>query len=165
MKTRERLLFMALGGLLVLAGMIVDQFVFSTAQAQAGAQDFATFKTVRCERLEVGDRFNRSAVLIGCADGNGAIVVSDKADKIVASLSIDFHGLGLIKTFSKTGKSLVALSSAVDDKTGKVFGGDLKVYNIQGARVAAIQANKDKDGMIVLYDRDGNIGGGKIGKQ
>ena len=73
MKTGERLLFMALGGLLVLAGMILGQFVFSTAQAQAGAQDFATFKTVRCERLEVGDRFNRSAVLIGCADGNGAI--------------------------------------------------------------------------------------------
>ena len=50
MKTRERLLFMALGGLLVLAGMIVGQFVFSPVQAQAGAQD-ATFKTVRCERL------------------------------------------------------------------------------------------------------------------
>ena len=45
MKTRERLLFMVLGGLLVLASMIVGQFVFSTAQAQAGAQD-ATFKTV-----------------------------------------------------------------------------------------------------------------------
>ena len=41
---------MALGGLLELAGMIVGQFVFSTAQAQDGAQD-ATFKTVRCERL------------------------------------------------------------------------------------------------------------------
>ena len=37
MKTRERLLFMALGGLLVLAGMIVGQFVFSPVPAQAGA--------------------------------------------------------------------------------------------------------------------------------
>ena len=39
MKTRERLLFMALGGLLVLAGMIVGPFVFSPVKAQDGAQD------------------------------------------------------------------------------------------------------------------------------
>ena len=50
MKTKERLLFMALGGLLVLAGMIVGQFMFSSVQAQDGAQD-ATFKTVRCLSL------------------------------------------------------------------------------------------------------------------
>ena len=47
MKTRERLLFMALGGLLVLVGMIVGQFVFSPVQAQDGAQDTG-LKTVRC---------------------------------------------------------------------------------------------------------------------
>jgi hypothetical protein len=35
MKTKERLLFMALGGLLVLTGVVVDQFVFSSVQAQA----------------------------------------------------------------------------------------------------------------------------------
>jgi len=164
MKTRERLLFMALGGLLVLAGMIVGQFVFSTAQAQDGAQD-ATFRTVRCKRLEVGDSLNRSAVLIGSADGNGAIVVSDKADKIVASLSIDFHGHGLIKTFSKTGKSLVALSSAVDNKTGKVFGGNLKVYNIHGELVATILSSHLNDGTILLMDRYGDPGWGMSGKQ
>ena len=50
MKTRERLLFMALGGLLELAGMIVGQFVFSPVQAQDGVPDVA-FKTVKCERL------------------------------------------------------------------------------------------------------------------
>jgi len=54
MKTRERLLFMALGGLLVLADMIVGQFVFSPVQAQVSAQD-ATFKKVRCEELIVGN--------------------------------------------------------------------------------------------------------------
>ena len=52
MKTKERLLFMALGGLLVLAGMIVDQFVFSTAQAQAGAKD-VVFNKVTCRQLSV----------------------------------------------------------------------------------------------------------------
>jgi hypothetical protein len=42
MKTRERLLFMALDGLLVLAGMTVGQFVFSPVQAQG-----TRLKTVR----------------------------------------------------------------------------------------------------------------------
>ena len=39
MKTKERLLFMALGGLLVLAGMIVSQFVFSPVQAEVTSQE------------------------------------------------------------------------------------------------------------------------------
>ena len=34
MKTKERLLFMALGGLLVLTSVVVDQFVFSPGLAQ-----------------------------------------------------------------------------------------------------------------------------------
>ena len=36
---KERLLFMALGGLLVLAGMIVDKFVFSPVQAEVASQE------------------------------------------------------------------------------------------------------------------------------
>jgi len=39
MKTKERLLFMALGGLLVLAGMIGGQFVFSPVQAEVAGQE------------------------------------------------------------------------------------------------------------------------------
>ena len=164
MKTRERLLFMVLGGLLVLAGMILGQFVFSTAQAQAGAQD-AMFKTVKCERLEVRNSFNSGAVIIGASAGFGSIFTSNASGKIVTSLGANEGGHGLIETRSKTGKNLVILSSGENDKAGKVFGGDLQVYNIQGERIATIQANKDKDGMIVLYDRYGNIGWGKIGKQ
>ena len=164
MKTRERLLFMALGGLLVLAGMILGQFLFSPVQAQDGAQD-ATFKTVKCERLEVRNSFNSGAVIIGASAGFGSIFTSNASGKIVTSLGANEGGHGLIETHSKTSKNLVILSSSEDDKTSKVFGGDLQVYNIQGERITTIQANKDKDGMIVLYDRYGNIRWGKIGKQ
>ncbi|MDP6751303.1 MAG: hypothetical protein QGH37_30665 [Candidatus Poribacteria bacterium] len=164
MKTRERLLFMALGGLLVLVGMIVGQFVFSPVQAQDGAQD-ATFKTVRCGRLEVGDSLNRSAVIVSSFKGNGLVGVKNKANKVVASLTPSFYGHGSIKTFSSTGESLVTLSGSVDDKTSKVFGANIEIYNIQGARVATIQASRSKDGIIALFDRYGDQGWGKTGRQ
>ena len=37
MKTKERLLFMFLGGLLVIIGMVLGQFVFGLAEAQTGS--------------------------------------------------------------------------------------------------------------------------------
>ena len=254
MKTRERLLFMALGGLLVLAGMIVGQFVFSTAQAQDGAQD-ATFKTVKCERLEVGDSSNRQAVEIESLNGIGGIGISNKAGKLgalftvgrhgsgslniynqerttVAEIGTDADGNGLIRTLNGAGKTTTSLSS--DDghnghiqtctNTGKVLtslsatvngngmietlsnkgkvltsltasdtgidadahgiistrsntgkklvsigssdsGGSIGVNNTHGVKVVDIQANEHKDGVIGLFDRYGDFGWGKTGKQ
>lgn len=105
MKTRERLLFMALGGLLVLAGMIVGQFVFSTAQAQDGAQD-VVFRTVRCEDLIVGDSLNPVAVMINTSEGVGSVGTFSKAGEILTSLSASIDGYGVISIRSNTGKKL-----------------------------------------------------------
>ena len=203
MKTRERLLFMTIGGLLVLAGMVVGQFMFSPVQAQDGAQD-ATFKTVMCERLEVGDSSNRQAVEIESFNGMGAIGISNKAGKLgalftvgrhgngslniynqerttVAEIGTDADGNGLIRTLNGAGKTTTSLSS--DDghnghiqtctNTGKKLvsigssdsGGSIGVNNIHGVRVATVKANNDKDGMIILYDRYGDVGWVKSGKQ
>ena len=52
MKNKERLLFMFLGGLLVVVGMVLGQFVFGFAEAQTGSKnDF--FETLTCNRLIV----------------------------------------------------------------------------------------------------------------
>ena len=107
MKTRERLLFMALGGLLVLAGMIVGQFVFSTAQAQDGAQD-ATFKTVRCEELLVG---GSSGVAIQTVEGGtGAVVTMNNQGSIATILGSSDDGFGLIAYRNKESGKLEILS-------------------------------------------------------
>ena len=158
MKTKERLLFMALGGLLVLAGMIVGQFVFSTAQAQDRAQD-ATFKTVKCERLFVGDSLNHGAVMVASRGGNGAVFIVNKAKEIAAMVATDDGGGGLIQTYSDTGKKLVTLSG------GESGGGLISVNNTHGVEVVGIQANKSKDGVIGLFDRYGDLGWGMTGKQ
>ena len=180
MKTRERLLFMTIGGLLVLAGMIVGQFVFSTAQAQAGAQD-ATFKTVRCERLIVGDSLNPIAVMVHSSEGHGTVSTVSKAGKVLASLSATVGGNGAISTFNKAGKKIAGLSASIDgygiistgSNTGKRLvdigsnegGGLVNIFNIHGVQVATIQASKGKDGLIILYDRYGDPGWAETGKQ
>ena len=158
MKTRERLLFMALGGLLVLAGMIVGQFVFSTAQAQDGAQD-ATFKTVRCEELIVGNSFNGGSVIIDASTGFGTVYTSNPSGEIVTVLGAGDDGDGIILTRSNTGKTLVTLSGV---ESG---GGLISVNNTHGVKVVNIQANKNKDGAIGLFNRYGDLGWSKIGKR
>ena len=157
MKTRERLLFMTIGGLLVLAGMIVGQFVFSTAQAQDGAQD-ATFKTVCCERLIVGDSLNPIAVMVHSSEGLGFVDTFNKAGKAITSLSVDDSFNGLILANSNTGKKLVKIGSTDS-------GGSITVNNFHGVRVTTVQANKHKDGLIGLFDRYGDPGWAEIGKQ
>ena len=82
---KERLLFMALGGLLVLAGMIVSQFVFSPVQAEVASQDpddiihhgHGYFKSITCESLEIVEPAKgRTAIsLYHTNKGNGAINV------------------------------------------------------------------------------------------
>lgn len=164
MKTRERLLFMALGGLLVLAGMIVGQFMFSSVQAQDGAQD-ATFKTVRCERLVVGDSSNRQAVMVASFNGNGAVFVHNKAGKLATALAVSDRSNGVITTSSNSGKELVTLTASDDNSTSETLGGAIVVNNIHGVRVAALATTGDKDGVIVLYDRYGDLGWIESGKQ
>ena len=102
MKTKERLLFMALGGLLVSAGMIIGQFVFSTAQAQAGAQD-AVFKTVRCEELIVGNSTNRNAVSIDVNFlGDGSVITLNKSGRVTTALLADHEGRGMFTLYGDT---------------------------------------------------------------
>ena len=168
MKTRERLLFMTIGGLLVLAGMIVGQFVFSTAQAQDGAQD-AVFRTVRCEKLTVGNSLNHKAVRIGSFGGVGFVAAFNKAGEMITGLAATDDGCGVIKTYSNTGKVLVALTAG-GNSTGEIGGGIIgggiiSVNNAHGVEVVNIQANKDKDGAIGLFDRYGDLGWFKTGKQ
>ena len=71
MKTRARLLFIALGSLLVLAGMILDWFVFSPVQAQD-----TSFKTGRQWKVRSrnGDGEPDDELILGELDVNVAIM-------------------------------------------------------------------------------------------
>ncbi len=121
MKTRERLLFMALGGLLVLAGMILSQFVFSPVQAEVAGQEpddiihhgHGYFKSITCESLEVVEPAKgRTAVsLYHTNKGNGSInvyntktPVRDRYQPPAVSLRANDDNSGSLPILNKHGK-------------------------------------------------------------
>ena len=128
MKTKERLLFMALGGLLVLAGIIVGQFVFSPVQAEVAAQEpddiihhgHGYFKSITCESLEVVEPAKgRTAVsLYHTNKGNGSInvyntktPVRDRYQPPAVSLRANDDNSGSLAILNKHGKIISALIS------------------------------------------------------
>ena len=59
MKIKERLAYMAFGGVFVIAGMILGQFMFGPVYAQKNTsvseRPDADFGVIRCKRIIVGD--------------------------------------------------------------------------------------------------------------
>ena len=53
MKIKERLAYMALGGVFVIAGMILGQFMFSSVNAQSPDRDSIRADTISCDYLYV----------------------------------------------------------------------------------------------------------------
>ena len=138
MKTRERFLFMALGGLLVLAGIIVGQFVFSPVQAEVASQEpddiihhgHGYFKSITCESLEVVEPAKgRTAIsLYHTNKGNGAInvyntkiPVRDRSQPPAVSLKAGDDNSGSLAIFNKFGENIVVLSKLKASDSGQVF--------------------------------------------
>lgn len=115
------------------------------------------------------------------AGKNGGMVGVNNADgKLVALLAADKNDHGMISVYNKHGKPAAILIATEfggnldvynnDDETAaslgtNEFGGDLRIYNKHEKQVVTLQANKNSDGAIGLYDRYGDIGWAESGKQ
>jgi hypothetical protein len=115
------------------------------------------------------------------AGKNGGMVGVNNADgKLVALLAADKNDHGMISVYNKHGKPAALLIA--DESGGNLFlynndgkpaailnaaefGGDLGIYNKHEKKVATLQANKNSDGAIGLYDRYGDLGWAESGKQ
>ena len=87
----------------------------------------------------------------------GGLVIRNEEGKTVAILGCA-NGEGALGILNKEGKPVVGLGS-LDG------GGTLGIYNKHGNEVAAVQANKEGDGAIYLFDRYGDLGWGMTGKK
>ena len=115
------------------------------------------------------------------AGKNGGMVGVNNADgKLVALLAADKNDHGMISVYNKHGKPAAILIATEfggnldvynnDDETAaslgtNEFGGDLRIYNKHEKQVVTLQANKNSDGAIGLYDRYGDLGWAESGKQ
>ena len=163
MKFSEKLGYVALGGLLMLAGMLAANLTPLTAQRDS-------FGEITCTGLRVVDSEGKQRVglmaspeggLVAACDtngnprtmlvgfkGGGKIFVMGHGREEHVTIGVDENG-GQIVVHHKDGKSRVAMWSAKD-------GGQLVVYGKDGKPRGDIGVNAYGNGEISTWDRKGN---------
>ena len=163
MKYREKLGYMALGGLLMLVGMLAANLTPLTAQRD-------TFGEITCTGLKVVDSEGNQRVrltgypdggIVAACDSNGnlrtSLVGFEEGGKIFVmghggeervTIGVDENG-GQIVVHHKDGKSRVAMWSAKD-------GGQLVVYGKDDKPRADMGVNKHGKGEISTWGKKGN---------
>ena len=135
MKYRHKLGYIAIGGLLMLIGMMatsvfLPNLVAQRSDSQMGntegdEEHVTTFETVMCNKLMVVDGLGRLAVLLDANDNGGAASLWDNKGKPTISLySID--NAGRVYLHDKAGQPVIDLHTtdnggtvAVKANTGK----------------------------------------------
>ena len=160
MKLRD-MMFLVIGGLLVISGMVLNALLSGNAEAQEGVKD-ATFRTITCEgilvkNLFIGDRSIGMKGSFGIGDGstdNAHLLIygDDDGDTAVAYLGVnpDYNNevMFTLKSKSKTDKREARMS--IDE-----HGGKFDIYNKMGESVARIGVISDGGGAMGIYDKFG----------
>ena len=163
MKTKERLLFMFLGGLLVVVGMVLGQFVFGLAEAQTGSKN-AFFETLTCNRLIVKrGRYSKPVVVIGVEERNGSMALYNAiGQRRVLISATNKHGeLSLFQGPDENQQKKIIQLTATKREGVE---GRVKIYNSLGQEVARIESDQN-DGTVVLKDRYGELGSMMTGRK
>ncbi|MBT3266014.1 hypothetical protein HN371_02620 [Candidatus Poribacteria bacterium] len=126
MQVRQKLVYMALGGVLVLAGHVLPSLVVPSATAQHGPQD-AEFNEVTVRKLSVVD------------EATGATTVTLE--------SFLGQAAGSISVYQPNGTEGAVLWAAED-------GGRIDVYHGNGKSIAGLEATS-MGGLVWVKDKDG----------
>ena len=129
--------------------------------------------------IEVVNENGKTAAMLIVTESGGGLAIYNNDGKTAAILNADESGgnLFLYNNDGKTAAGLIATEFGGnldvynnDEKTAASlgateFGGTLEIYNKHEKQVVTLQANKNSDGAIGLYDRYGDIGWAESGKQ
>ena len=111
--------------------------------------------------LAIYNNDSKIAALLLAGENGGWLAFFNNDGKAVggfgADESADERG-GWLAIYNNDGKTVAGLSAGED-------GGSLNIYNKHEKKVATLQSNKNLDGAIYLFDRYGEIGWAKTGKQ
>lgn len=167
MNTKQKLTYIVLGGVLVVAGMII-----SPLNAQKD-----NFGKIECAKLTIVDEAGRRKVMLGEADGGFVSVKAKDGMPAVNLLSLKEHGGGKIVTLPYESTD-VGTAMGTDEN-----GGYVKIYNIHHRDLKAegelfineygcilslrgigdskgqaiISIKKKRNGTVATYDKYGYI--------
>ena len=146
MRYKEKVGYIALGGLLMLLGMLVSRL--TPLGAQSGVD--SNFGEITCTGLKVVDAQGRLRVWLspGSFMGGNVFVYGDCDDGefVGAGLAVGTHG-GLISVY---GKVAGCASMGIDEHGGRVF----VFEESSGAPRAAMTINKYGHGAVSIHPRE-----------
>ncbi len=151
MKFRD-LIFLVIGGLLVISGMVLNSVLVTDADAQSGGLDM-DFGNITCQSIAIVDKNGKWRGSFGLARGDATFVIyGDDGKTEVAYLGKNLRNDGEVMfqliSKSKTDKRKVSLG--IDEK-----GGRFDVYNKMGEAVIMGTVGSDGGGIVGTYDKFG----------
>ena len=150
MKIRDAV-FLVIGGLLVISGMVLNSVLVGDADAQVGG-DNTILKNVFCENLIIQDKNGKWRGLFGLSSGDAILEIYGEDEKTsvvyLGENMKDPNGemLFRIKSRSNTDNRMAGMSI---DKNG----GRFDSYNKIGKGVVGIAVGGDSDGHLYTTDK------------
>ena len=152
MRFKQKLAYMALGGALVFAGMLLPTILINTAQTQGSSN--GNFHTVTAQNLKIVDADGNVLVKLGKArpsfGGGGYLNIYDDNQTVLVSIGTDKNG-GYVDINDKTGdygKRAVIL------RMGQ-YGGRIDLYQADGTP-ASFVGSSSYGGVLQTYNKKGN---------
>jgi hypothetical protein len=122
MKFKERLGYIALGGLLVFMGQLLPNIVTGRSATAQNDKESVEFDEVACRRLKIVDAGGKTYALLEKAEGGEiyrVIQVFDDAGKTVSNIGGNSYG-GYISVHASGSRASVSLEIGSQKKDGRV---------------------------------------------
>ena len=150
MKLRD-MMFLVIGGLLVISGMVLNALLSGDAEAQEGVKD-GVFKYITCEGLILKDGYKMRG-LFALSDSGTAVlqILGDDGKTPVAYLGVDGKSNEMklsLRSKSKTDKRRAIVGIDQD-------GGYSYFHNKMGEQVVRIGVGSDGGGVVDKRDKFG----------
>lgn len=170
MKSLERVLFLVVGGVLVLLGG-----AFFPQSSSVDAQNTeGVFDTIVCRKLEVIGTNGKPSIPLATDEHGGDLIIHNNAGKVVGIFGNNPNG-GMLGVANNVGKNVGILGAnntsdgalGISNNKGKLMveigtdanGGGMRIFNNAAASVGKFGTFHTGDGLLIITDKYGNITG------
>lgn len=149
-KSLERVLFMCVGGLLVLLGGV---FLPQSEQVEAQNSDVQVFEMIKCRGVLVVDAAGEPKVVLSVGKDSGGVSVLNKAGEVVGVLGSSRNGRGVLTIASKDILDNRGVGSVHISTTPT--GGSVSIFNNNRQNVGNFGVNALGNGELHTKDKNG----------